>query len=286
MQAVGVIGLGIMGLPIAKRAAAAGFDVLGYNRPGPSRDRAAQQGINLTESIIELAESCDAVIVMVPDAAAVEDVFKSGLLQSDVQGKTIIQTCTLDPDSSKQFAQKAQTHGYKFLECPVSGSKAQVESGQLIVLASGDEAEINRWRPLLQTFSKDIVYAGEIGMASTLKICVNLILLMMTFGISDSTRIARASGLNPDLIFQVIESSPALSCGYFHSKRQPITNQQFEPAAFSLANTDKDSSFMLALAEKNGVPHKVLSAARSVIEAHMARGDGERDLSVLSLDPR
>jgi 3-hydroxyisobutyrate dehydrogenase-like beta-hydroxyacid dehydrogenase len=217
---------------------------------------------------------------MVTDPSAVRDVLTGhqGLLRANVAGKTLIQTSTIDEPSTLEFAKEAHAKKMFFLDCPVTGSKKQVEEAALILLAGGDDALIEKWKPLLLSMGKSIVHAGDIGKGTALKLCMNLIVAQMTTALCESVALAKAQNLAPKKIFDVLAQSPALGCGYFKIKEKALLEQQFAPA-FSLRNMLKDVRFMDQAGKNHRLPLPVTQAVRFLMEAAVTDGYGDEDLT-------
>lgn len=280
---VGVVGLGIMGYPMAVNISKKGYGVVVANRSLPPLARARQDGLKTAASFKELATQCDVIVVMVTDPKAVFGVLEgdSGVLSGAVMGKTLIQMSTIDEQSTLRAAELARGRGMKFLDCPVAGSKKQVEAAELIILAGGDLEIIDNVRPILMSMGKAVVHAGEIGKGTALKLCMNLLVAQMTTAICESTALAKVQGVNPQKIFDVIKQSPALNCGYFQIKEKSILNEDFTPA-FSLHNMLKDVIFMNEAAKSHRLGLPVTQAVRFLMEATSTEGFGNEDLTVVT----
>lgn len=277
---VGFIGLGIMGLAMARNASKAGFSVVAWNRSPARRAAALEAGLALLDTPADVATRADAVVVMVTDPAAVKQVLTApkGVLSVDVKGKALIQMSTIDPDTTHAVRTLAEDKGMGFLDCPVAGSKKQVEEAQLILLAGGPAGLLKKWEPLLLSMGKAIVHAGDVGQGTALKLCMNLIVAQMTTALAEGAALARAQGLSPSKIFDVIDASPALNCGYYQIKKRAFIEGDFAPA-FSLSNMLKDVRFADHVAKTARVALPVNQAVRFLMEAASAAGYGAEDLT-------
>ena len=280
---LGFIGLGIMGLPMAQNAKAKGYSVVGTTRSKSKRDRAKRSGIETLESPVDVAKKSDAVITMVTDAKAVQSVLegKRGVFGGAVKGKTLIQMSTIDEPSTRKIYEASKKKGLFFLDCPVAGSKKQVEAGELILLAGGDLKLIDKWRKPLLSMGKAIVHAGPVGKGTALKLCMNLIVAQMTTALCESVALSAAQGLQPEKIFEVITHSPALNCGYFQIKQKALLQKDYRPA-FSLENMLKDVKFMDQTADRSQLNLPVTKAVRELMEKASKKGWGSQDLSVMA----
>lgn len=279
---IGFIGLGIMGLPMARHLSAAGYTVKVYNRT-PARVKEAAAFAQVVRTPREAADGSRYLITMVTNPEAVQAVVEGseGALAATSAG-TWIQMSTLDIESTLRFSQLAQKRGWSFLDCPVTGSKKQVESAQLILLAGGEAKVIQETTPLLQKLGKTIVHAGPVGAGTALKLCMNLIVAQMTTALVEATRLAEATGVDPAKIFDVLRNSPALDCGYYRIKEEALIRKDFRPA-FSLANMLKDVHFMLTEAKKRGVTLSVTQAVAELMQDAVREGHAQEDLAAIYL---
>jgi len=279
---VGFIGLGIMGSAMARNALKAGFPVTVYNRSSAPLERARAEGLCVATSPADLAGRVDAVAIMVTNPAAVRAVLggPDGVLSINVSGKTLIQMSTIDEATTAEVAALAAERGMKFLDCPVAGSKKQVEEAQLILLAGGEKDVLDQWTPLLNAVGKAVVHAGDIGKGTALKLCMNLIVAQMTTALCESVALAKAQGLAPARIFDVLSQSPALNCGYFKIKEKALLEDAYAPA-FSLDNMLKDVRFMTGSARKRNLGLPVTEAVQRLMEDAAKAGLGADDLTGL-----
>jgi 3-hydroxyisobutyrate dehydrogenase-like beta-hydroxyacid dehydrogenase len=280
---VGFVGLGIMGLAMARNAAAAGYPVRVWNRGEPGRVRAREAGLDVAATPRDLAAASEAVVVLVTDPAAVEAVLggPQGVLAAPVRGRTLVQMSTIDEPSTLRFADRARAAGMAYLDAPVAGSKPLAEKGQVIVLAGGTAADLDRWRPLLLAMGKAIVHAGPVGKGTALKLAMNVLVAHMTTGLCEATALAAATGVPVARVFEVLDASPALHCGYYDAKKPALLRGDFAPQ-FSLDNIAKDVRFALAAAEGAGRRLPVTAAVRALLEAGVAAGHGTEDLTSIA----
>lgn len=274
-----MLGLGIMGSPMAHNLQKSGWPVVCYSRSTDRQTAAKASGLAVAATPRDITDRCDAIITMVTDEEAVSNLLygESGVFSTDISGKTIVQMSTIDPDSTMKFAADTRARGANFLDCPVAGSKKQVEEAQLILLAGGETSVLDHWKPLLLAMGKAIVHAGPVGMGTALKLCMNLIVAQMTTALCEAVSLAEAQLLNPEKIFDVIRESPALNCGYFKIKEKPILERDFRPA-FSLANMLKDVRYMDKTGTAAGVELTVTKSVRALMEKALGRGLAGEDL--------
>lgn len=279
---IGFIGLGIMGRAMAMNLAKAGFQVSVYNRTRQRTIELADLGCEVAATPRALTKMSDTVITMVSDPAAMEAVMEGpeGVISAFSGGSALINMSTLSPDYTSSLAKKCYGAGVTFLDCPVSGSKSAAESGQLVILAGGDESALEKFSPILKTLGKAVVYAGPAPGGTALKLCINLIVAQLTTALAESAALARAQGLDTELIFETLALSPVLNCGYFELKKDNILKNDFPPA-FPLKHMLKDARFMLAEAAQKKLSLPVTEAVEKLMEKSYNSGYGEKDLSVV-----
>lgn len=279
---VGFVGLGIMGLPMAGHLARAGHRVVVYNRSRRGRAEALAFGARVADSPADCARGAEALITMVTGPADVRAVMDGadGAFAGLAPGAVWIQMSTIDIASATAFAADAVRRGVDFVDCPVTGSKKQVEAAELILLAGATNEALARVRPLLAALGKTVVHAGPAGAGTALKLCMNLIVAQMTTAAAEAVALAEATHIDPALIFQALSASPALNCGYFRIKGPALLNKDFAPA-FSLDNMAKDVGFMLKEAAERGQALPVTEAVRGVMAKAQGMGLGGKDLSVV-----
>ena len=279
---IGFIGLGIMGRAMALNLHRAGFQVSVYNRTRSRTTEFADLGCQVASTPRALAKMCDTIITMVSDPAAIDEVLEGpeGAASAFQGGNALINMSTLSPDYTAALAKKCYAAGVVFLDCPVSGSKAAAEKGQLVILAGAEKAALERFAPVLKTMGKEIVYAGLPPAGTALKLCVNLIVAQLTTALAESAALAQAQGIDPALIFETLAHNPAMNCGYFSLKKDNILKRDFPPA-FPLRHMLKDARFMLAEAAKKRLELPVTAAVERLMTKSYNSGYGDKDLSVV-----
>jgi 3-hydroxyisobutyrate dehydrogenase-like beta-hydroxyacid dehydrogenase len=279
---IGFIGLGIMGRAMAANLLKAGFQVSVYNRTRERTMEFADKGCQVASTPRALAKMSDAVITMVADPAAMDAVLEGpeGVLPAFMGGNTLVNMSTLSPDDTAALAKKCFIAGVNFLDCPVSGSKWAAENAQLVILAGGDKAVLEKLAPVFKAMSRSVIHAGPAPSGTALKLCINLVVAQLTTAITEAAALAEAQGIAPSLIFDTLAENPALNCGYFTLKKNNILNKDYPPA-FPLRHMLKDARFMLAEAAKKNLELPVTAAAERLMEKSFNSGCGELDLSVV-----
>ncbi len=279
---IGFIGLGIMGRAMAANLLKAGFQVSVYNRTRERTMEFADKGCQVASTPRALAKLSDTIITMVADPAAMDSVLEGpeGVLSAFMGGNTLINMSTISPDYTAALAKKCFIAGVNFLDCPVSGSKGAAEQAQLVILAGGDKAALEKLSPVFKAMGRSVIYAGPAPAGTALKLCVNLVVAQLTTAITEAAALAEAQGIAPSLIFDTLAENPALNCGYFALKKNNVLKKEYAPA-FPLRHMLKDARFMLAEAAKKNLELPVTAAAEKLMARSNDCGYGELDLSVM-----
>ena len=169
---VAFLGLGIMGRPMAANLVKAGHEVTVWNRtPGKT-----VEGAQSASSPAEAARGAEVVWLCVSDTKAVENVLfgPQGVQESLAQGMTVVDSSTISPSATRNFAERVRTRGAEYLDAPVTGSKAGAESGTLIFIVGGEEAAIEHLKPLFAAMGKQFFRMGETSKGQAAKLVMNL----------------------------------------------------------------------------------------------------------------
>ena len=214
MQQVGVIGLGKMGVPIARNLMERGFAVIGYRRSGSAE--LAKAGGSTAGSAAGVAEQADVLLSIVPDTAAVADVVcgDTGTLAGLRPGTVHIEMSTVDVARKSAIRDAVQRRGGDMLDCPISGSPAMVGPRLATTFVSGEQASVQKVRAVLDAMSGPWVYTGAFGTGARLKYIANLLLAVRTVAAAEAMELARRSGLDLDLVQRTLDDSIGSSASW------------------------------------------------------------------------
>ncbi|NWF37347.1 NAD(P)-dependent oxidoreductase [Mariprofundus sp. KV] len=267
-QRIGFIGLGIMGQAMAANILKAGYGLTVYNRSSHKAEALAAAGATLAHSPKELTERCEIIILMLTGPEAVDAILQgeNGVLASECSGKTVINMSTVPPAYSRQLNQQLESYGITAIDAPVSGSKIPAEQGTLVILAGGDEAAIKQLEPLLLSMGSGVIYCGEAGTGSSMKLAINLLLGTMMAGLAEATHLAEASGLATETFLKVVGAG-ALACPLFKIKEQMLITDTYPPQ-FPFRHMAKDMQYVLQEASQNAVSLPVANRLAGLFDPH------------------
>jgi 3-hydroxyisobutyrate dehydrogenase-like beta-hydroxyacid dehydrogenase len=278
MSTVAVIGLGGMGSRIARRFLEAGHDVVVWNRSPAKADELAKLGASRAGSPAEAAGRADAVVTMLSDPAALEEVSEgpAGIAAGAGAETTVIEMSTVGPAAVARLA-AALGPGTRMLDAPVLGSLSEAESGSLRIFLGGPAELVERWTPLLSALGSPR-HVGPLGAGAAAKLVANTTLLGTLGVLGEALALADGLGLTRAAAFDVLAGTPLAALA--ERRRAAIESGEF-PARFSLALARKDADLIAASAEEAGVDLRLAEAARAwFVDAEKA-GLGERDYSAV-----
>jgi L-threonate 2-dehydrogenase len=277
---VGVIGLGKMGLPIARNLTERGFAVTGFCRSGSPELTAA--GGTQAASPAEVAAAADVLLSIVPDAAAVEEVVAgpTGTLRGLRPGTVHIEMSTIDVSRKLALRDAVRAAGGDLLDCPVSGSPGMVAPRLATTFVSGATDSVDAVRPVLDAISGPWVYTGEFGTGASMKYIANLLVGIHTVAAAEAIVLARQLGLDLPLVQQTLDSSIASSAIW--RQRGPVMQaRQWEPAPGPIGTLHPILEQIAGAAEAAGVHAPVFAAAKSVFDQAMADGWADLDIAAV-----
>lgn len=272
-QAVGVIGLGIIGSRVAGNLRRGGYEVWVWNRsPKPEP--------NFLTSAPEVAETADILFIFVSDGPALLETMRS--LEPTLAARHLVVNCsTVSPAEVREAAEIARRASAGFLDCPFTGSRAAAEAGQLVFYVSGSSEWIDRARPLLAATSQSIiVMGGEIGQASLVKVATNLVAAASVEAFAEALAITTANGVGAAKFLEAIELH-AVRSATADAKLSAMINGDFD-AHFSLKHMFKDVQLALGEGRKAGIDLPAAAAAAGALMAGIQQGWGDLDFSVIA----
>jgi 3-hydroxyisobutyrate dehydrogenase-like beta-hydroxyacid dehydrogenase len=279
--AIGFIGLGIMGQPMALNLVRAGFPVTVFNRTSEKTAPLKEAGAQVAATPAEAAAHADFVISIVSDTAAMEEVVtgKGGILETIRSGAIVIDSSTISPVASRKFACKVAGRGASWLDAPVTGSKHLAIKGELTYMVGGDREAFDRAMPILGALGKKHIYCGTHGLGLAAKLSQNAIQSTMVEIFCEGFVLAAKAGLKPQIMMEVIQGSMARAA-LTDFKAPFIFKGDFTPY-FPLKLMHKDLTLALESAYAQNVPMPTAAAVKEVYGAAKAQGKGDLDYAAV-----
>ena len=275
---IGFVGMGTMGGPMARRLAASGFAVRGFDVSAERAEQAAAAGVTLAAGPAEAARDADVVMSSLPDPAAVRRAYlgPDGVLSTIKAGATLIDLSTIDPETWREVAAAAKAKGADCIDAPVSGGPLEAGNGKLVFLLGGDAAVLERVRPVLTTLGTELHHIGPLGSGLVVKIVNNMMSIANVAVAAEAMVLGVKAGVEPKRLFEILSTSGGRSHHFL--KRFPnVLAGDFTPN-FGIGLSRKDIALALAMAGKLEMPVPLASAVRQVYEAANAQGFGGLDM--------
>jgi 3-hydroxyisobutyrate dehydrogenase len=285
---VGVCGTGRMGSSIAQRLMEVGHDVAVWNRDLAKTKSLTDAGAKLFASRAELVENCEAIIVMLLNDAATEAVYRGpgGILNAKLAGRLLIDMSTVRPDTMQSIGAAATQQGAVFVECPVGGSTGPAKEGKLFGLVGGPADNVSRAMPILEQLCRRIEHVGEFGSGATMKLAINLPLLVYWQALGEALTICGPLKLTPDRLIDILSDTagaPAAMKGRGAAIAKGLSGQPHGETAFGISAAKKDLATAVQFAASMGAALPVASSALACFEEAEATGLGDADATTISV---
>jgi 3-hydroxyisobutyrate dehydrogenase len=285
---IGVAGIGKMGAAIAQRLLEVGHSVTVWNRSPSKLTAVTAAGAAVAATPMELASTNDAVITILTDAAAIDEVYNgaAGLLANEVRGKLFIEMSTVRPQTQIALAQQVRAKGAAFVECPVGGSTGPARQGKLIGLLGGEPADAERAKPILSELCRRLEYCGPVGSGSTMKLTINMPLMIYWQALGEALALCGPVGLDPGRIVDLLSDT---SGGPNVLKvRGPAVAHMLKtgdggPVTFDVDSAIKDLRMMLAEGSDRGLELPLVERTLACYEETKRKLSGAAEVSAVSV---
>ncbi len=210
---VGVVGLGLMGKPMARNLLRAGFALTVYNRSRPAVDELTAEGAAAADSPRDVAARSDVVITILPDGPDVAAVMRGndGIFAGASAGTVVIDTSTIAPATARALASEARERGLGFVDAPVSGGTEGATAGTLSIMAGGERADVERVEPVLRALGTTVTYCGPSGSGQTVKACNQLVVALHIEAVAEALVLAEKAGVEAEAVLRVLGGGLAAS---------------------------------------------------------------------------
>ena len=275
---IGLIGLGIMGKPMAKNLLKAGHELVVYDVVEAPLREVEKLGAKIGRSSKAVAEQSDLVITMLPDSPDVEKAAlgSQGVFEGIKSGSTYIDMSTISPVTSKKLAEAGKAKNLKILDAPVSGGEKGAIEASLTIMVGGPKAVFDECLPLFQVLGKNIVYCGGVGAGQVVKACNQILVAGVLESAGEALVLGAKAGVDPQIVFKVIASGWAMRV--LDARVPLLLKRDFKPG-FKTRLHYKDLSIALSAGSEYGVSLPVTSLIREMMGAMKVAGRGDFDHS-------
>ncbi len=278
-ETVGVIGLGIMGGAIAANLVKAGFAVVGYDILAVRNEELAAAGGTPCASAREVVVAAERIVTSLPTSTALDETCTA--IAAGAPGPRIVAECSTFPIADKERAAAALAKaGHVLLDCPLSGTGAQAQTRDLVVLASGDEAAYDRLGPVFDGFARKRHFLGAFGNGSRMKFVANHLVHIHNVASAEAILLARRAGLDARLAYDVIRDSAGVS-RIFELRAPMMVAREFRPATMKCAVWKKDMTVIGEFARAMGAPTPLFDASSPYYLKAIDEGLGDADTAAV-----
>ena len=282
MKKVGVIGLGNMGMGMAKNLIKSGFSVIGFDLDDKRLLKLKENGGSTATSTVQIGEETDAVFVMVMNGEQVKAVVADLATGLKDRG-TIILTATITPEEAREAYSIADLEGVSMLDSPVSGGMDGAHNGTLTLMTAGKKSVFNDCIKILEAVSSNIFHVGEeIGEGQTVKASLQAFIGASFTAIFESLVLGSKAGIKGQTLYDVFSAS-GVGSPLFNNCASLIMDRKFKNTGSHISTMYKDLGISLDMAKKNGVPLFTAGAAYELFQAGISMFPDEDNWSIVKL---
>ena len=254
MLSVAFLGLGAIGRPMARRIAAAGFPLTVWNRTSARATAFARETSAVAARTAgEAVEEADVAVTCLSTSADVRQVLDGGVLECLKRGATLLDCTSGDPATSRRIAEQLGARRVSFVDAPVSGGVRGAEDGTLTVMCGGEAADLERVRPVIESFGKKIVHCGPVGAGDAVKAMNQALLALTIWGTGEALVALSKLGVSARVALDVINASSGRSNASMNLFPERVLTRAF-PRTFRLALLEKDARIAAQIARDERVP--------------------------------
>ena len=283
---IGIAGTGRMGAAIAQRLLGLGHEVAVWNRTAEKTRPLAAAGAKVAATPSQLASTSETVVTILTDAAAIAAAYHSGdgLLSGDVSGKLFVEMSTVRPETERTLAGKIRAKGAAMIECPVGGTIGPAKDGKLFGFVGGETADVARARPLLEQMCRRIEHVGPVGAGASMKLAINLPLLVFWQAFGEALALVRPLGLDAGRLVDIFSDTSGATTAL--RNRAPalaaaIQGKEVGPITVDIDAMRKDLRTMVEEAKALGTELPVTSRALECYDQASGAGLGKGDITAI-----
>lgn len=272
MKRVGIIGLGDMGIGMAKNIRQSGFELTGYDLRAERMQMLESLGGSAAHSPCEVGEEADTIFIMVLNGKQVHEVLTAhnGLLEGMQPGATVIVSATIEPREVREAADIVLSRGFHMIDTPVSGGKSGAEEGTLTMMTAAKKEVFDANHDVLQAVGEKIFHVGEeIGLGQTVKASLQAFIGASFTAIFESLVLGSKAGVEGKVLYDVFSAS-GVGSPLFRNCAELIMDRRFEQTGSHIGTMYKDLGISMGMAKENGVAMFTASAAYELFRAGMS----------------
>lgn len=278
---IGLIGLGIMGKPMAKNLLKAGYDLTVNDRSQASVEDVVAAGARYATQQ-EIGERCDVVLTMLPNSPQVKEVMlaEDGVVSHMKPGTVFIDMSSINPVASQEIASMLAEKGVEMLDAPVSGGEPKAIDGTLSFMVGGKQEIFETYKPLLETMGASVVRCGEVGAGNTTKLANQIIVACNIQALAEALTLAQKAGVDPQLVFEAIRGGLAGST--VMNAKAPMMIEGNDKPGFKIDLHIKDLNNALDCAHSVGAPVPMTAEVQEILQWMHNHEGGQKDHSAIA----
>ena len=276
-ERIGVIGLGIMGKPMARNLMSAGHQVAVYDLFPEPVEELVTDGAILGTSPADVASKSDVTVVMVQNSPQSMTVAlgENGIIEAADKGQLVVDMSSIAPLVSQQIGKELEAAGIDFLDAPVSGGEPGAIEGTLAIMVGGSQAAFDRAAPIFDATGASAVLCGDVGAGGFTKLANQICVAANINALAEALVLTSKAGLNPETVFNAIKGGLAGS-NVMNAKAPMRFNRNFQ-AGFRVELHLKDINNVMDTAQQMGVPLQMSAQLQQVLQALFNEGNGTDD---------
>lgn len=279
---IAILGTGRMGSAMGERLLDQGHTLTVWNRTASKTKALTQRGATHADTPAQAVKDSELIISVLTDAKAIDGAYfgDHGAMSSNVKGKLFIDMSTVRPQTGIELGVKLKAAGAGFIECPVGGTVGPARDGKLLGLAGGSDEDFERAKPVLLQMCRRLEHVGQVGSGASLKLAINLPLLVYWQALGEALSLAQKSGLKADKIMDILSDTsgtPTILKMRAPAVVAALEGKHADPAHFNIDSIRKDLRTMIEEADNLGYPLPTTKAALEAFNAASSAGLGDAD---------
>ncbi|MBR0793024.1 NAD(P)-dependent oxidoreductase [Bradyrhizobium manausense] len=282
-DAIGFIGLGVMGEPICRNLLRKGRrKVLAFDLAMEPLARIVADGAVAAKSVADVVGSSDVIFLCLPSARHVLSAFEGGILPTVRRDQAVVDLGTSEVAMTREFARQLAEKGALWIDAPIARTRQAAQDGTLSVMVGATPEQFAQVEPLIRHFATDVTLCGGTGAGQITKILNNMVLFETVNALAEAVAVARRSGVEPQLLLETLSKGSADSFALRNHGMKAIVPNEFPLRAFSTEYAMKDLSYALELGEQTGVKMRGAALIRTIFEEAIASGMGDAYFPVIA----
>ncbi len=279
---LGLIGLGIMGKPMAKNLLKAGYDLTVFDLNQGAVDEIVAAGGKKAANTGELSSGVNIILTMLPNSPQVIQVVlgSGGVLESARSGSIVIDMSSINPIASREIAKALAEKNIDMLDAPVSGGEPKAIDGTLSFMVGGKKETFDKIKPILDTMGGSVVLCGDIGAGNVTKLCNQIVVAGNIASLAEALMLGQKAGVSPETIFQAIRGGLAGST-VMEAKAPMMIKRNFKPG-FRIDLHIKDLNNVMDAAQSVDAPTPISAQVLEMMKVLHGLGEGNLDHSALA----